>query len=94
MRFFYVTIFVLRVEGATAEECEVNKLCGSTKCNCVESGSVTKECEGDKVCVPEGSGKKLIPLTATNKLEPGKPATAEKHFCLSAVGLIFVDFSA
>jgi len=84
MRFFYVTIFVLRVEGATAEECEVNKLCSSTKCKCEKDN----DCDSaEKVCFKESTGggaEKLILLTTANKLEPGKPATATNHFCVSA----------
>jgi len=81
MRFFYVTIFALRVEGA---DCTVNQLCSnSTACKCKDAG----DCNSDKkVCVPEGIGKKLIELTADNQLTAGENATAAKHFCVSAVG--------
>jgi len=83
MRFFYVTIFALRVEGGTVvcADAQVNQLCSSTACKC----EADNDCNSDKkVCFQEGSGKKLIELTTANKLTAGENATAEKHFCVSA----------
>lgn len=76
MRFFYVTIFALSVEGA---DCTDNQLC-STKCKCKDAD----DCEGGKkVCIP-GTPKELITLTADNQLKAGENANATKHLCVSA----------